>query len=69
MKTNDYPLGSTFEHEGTMLIVAEDKRDLGCNDCWFGGKTDNVKCKLPHCNKEYRIDGKDVIFVEHSDHE
>ncbi len=68
-KTNDYPLGFTFEHEGTMLTVAEDMRNLGCNDCWFGGKDDDVKCKVPHCNKERRVDGKDVIFVERPGHE
>jgi hypothetical protein len=66
MKTNDYPLGATFEHNGTVLTVIEDRRDLGCNDCWFGDKDDDVKCMLPHCNREYRTDGKEVVFVKHS---
>ncbi len=69
MKTNDYPLGMTFEHEGTMLMVVEDKKILGCNVCWFGNEDITVKCKVPHCNKDRRIDGKDVVFVEHFGHE
>jgi hypothetical protein len=67
MKSNDYPLGSTFEHDGTVLMVAEDRRDMGCNDCWFGNMDDDRKCKLPHCNKEYRADGKEVVFVKISE--
>ncbi len=66
MEHRDYPLGSTFEHEGTMLIVAEDKRNLACNDCWFGEKNG---CKVPRCTGEYRIDGKDVVFTEYSGNE
>jgi hypothetical protein len=68
MKTNDYPLGSTFEHNGIALLVAEDRRDLGCNDCWFGDMDDDEKCKVPHCTGKYRADGKDVVFVKLPEH-
>lgn len=66
MKTNDYPLGSTFEHEGTVLMVAEDRRELGCNDCWFCEKEG---CNISNCTAKNRVDGKDVIFVKLAGHE
>lgn len=66
MKTNDHPLGSTFELDGVTLVVALDQNDLTCNDCWFENRT---TCKHPHCDGKRRADGTDVVFKKLSGHE
>jgi hypothetical protein len=59
MKTNDYPLESTFGHDGVTLIVVDDSDNNCCDGCYFFGMGD---CHLFRCMSAIRNDGREVRF-------
>lgn len=65
METKDYPLGSTFEHNGAMLIVVDDSENKCCEACYFH----HQPCNHLNCTSDFRDDGNDVRFEKLEDYE
>lgn len=54
-----YKLGQEFTYLGKKVVVVEDIRDNGCNNCAFR------KAPCPgDCMSECREDGKEIIYKE-----
>ena len=66
MEKNDYPLGSTFEHEGNAILVVEDttenEEDGVCEYCYFYESAGG--CKQYPCTHDFRDDKKDVYYIK-----
>ncbi len=65
MEHRDYPLGSTFEHEGTMLIVVDDSDGKCCDACYFFNK--GTACRYLNCMSSYCREHNEVRFEELSE--
>lgn len=58
-------IGEVFEYQGKKLQVKADSNDNSCGGCIFNGScTRGDKSITGFCEKGYRDDKKDVIFVE-----
>ena len=54
-----------FEFEGVNLVAAIAEGVSGCDGCYFDDKGDSCStANRPFCYKFYRLDGRNVIFVE-----
>ena len=64
MERNEYPLGSTFEHEGSTVLVVEDNNELEeegpCDYCYFNKLADG--CIQHPCTDDFRKDRKNVYY-------
>lgn len=58
----EVPIGSRFTYNGTTYEVVESSDDTTCEGCYL--QHDEKLCvECPfYCTKEYRLDGKNVIF-------
>lgn len=65
-KFRNLGIGETFELRGRKIAVS--KGNGSCVGCFYAGKhTCNflmMIASIPECNRNYREDGKDVIFKE-----
>lgn len=56
-------IGEVVEYQGEHLLCVEKTDNEGCSDCAFLAEDDD--CKFSgYCCKEFRSDGKNVIFVK-----
>ena len=58
-----------FDFKGVMLKVEDIGKSVNCNGCYFDESGRNCldaynAVYIGYCNGKYRIDGKNVIFVE-----
>jgi hypothetical protein len=63
MKPKDHPLGTTFEYEGTTLIVVGNDDGKGCGACYFFDR----ECGPMHCTSGFRREKNEVRFEEFFD--